>query len=169
MFRQHLPLYHQFVWASADSPPPTTTTTHIHAYTLPPHALPPHTPALNPPRTPNRSNCNLLSAGTNIDLFRSPTSARIRAPLPPCHPSLNGDYVQQSSLLSNQRIPQKSHSLVMTPLFTEHVGGGGVLAGLASCGQRVPSRSIDDKGFSAYGAMTGTILYWTVNLILHGF
>lgn len=43
---------------------------------------------------------------------------------PSLPPSLNADYVQQSSLLSNQRTPQKSHSLVMTLLFSEHVGFG---------------------------------------------
>lgn len=86
------------------------------------HPLLPPSPALHPN---NRSNCILLSAGTNIDLFSGPTSARIRALLPPPPlPSLNGDYVQQSSLLSNQRISQKSHSLVMTLLFSEHVEFG---------------------------------------------
>lgn len=89
---------------------------------------PPFSPSTPPCANNNRSNCNLLSAGTNIDLFGGPTPARMRAPLPPsrccrCHP-LNGDYVQQSSLLSNQRMPQKSHSLVMTLLFREHAWFG---------------------------------------------
>lgn len=89
---------------------------------------PPLSPSTPPCANNNRSNCNLLSAGTNIDLFGGPTPARMRAPLPPLPllplPSLNGDYVQQSSLLSNQRMPQKSHSLVMTLLFKEHAGFG---------------------------------------------
>lgn len=55
---------------------------HLQSGTLLPTPTPPspRSLALHPN---NRSNCILLSVGTNIDLFSGPTSARIRALLPP--------------------------------------------------------------------------------------
>lgn len=85
------------------------------------------TPNTNPALHPAATALSAISFQLRqiLTCLAAPTSARLEThspPQPPNHqPSLNGDYVQQSSLLSTQRISEKSHSLVMTPLFSEHV------------------------------------------------
>lgn len=98
--------------------------THLHSD---PQCPPPThlSPAL-PSSTPTTA---LTAVSCQQGQILTCSASRIRAPTPPplpppLQPSLNGDYVQQSSLLSNQRIPQKRHLLVMTLLFSEHAGFG---------------------------------------------
>lgn len=91
----------------------------------PSHHPPPTTLLLLLPAPP----CNPTTALTAISCrLEQILACSVARPLPglephfPPPPSLNGNFVQQSLLLSNQRIPQKSHLLVITLLLNEHVG-----------------------------------------------